>query len=103
MHKKGLFISEIARITGHDRKTIRKLIKLNGPPKPAKRGRAGKLDPFKDYLKQRLGEGCSKAALLFEEIQAMGFTGRDRIVRKFLKPYRPLIKAKAQLPGNKGR
>jgi len=47
LYRKGVTISEIARITGHSRATIRAII--NGPviPLPQKRkARARKIDPF---------------------------------------------------------
>jgi hypothetical protein len=46
MHRRGVTISEIARITGHDRKTIRTV--LNGPVNPPlqkRQTRVKKLDP----------------------------------------------------------
>jgi transposase len=55
LHRRGMTISDIARITGHDRKTIRSIV--NGPvnPPPEKRKkRASKLDPFVPYLEKRI-------------------------------------------------
>jgi len=97
LYRKGLNISEIARITGRDRKTIRKLAKQNRPPQPAKRERESKLDPYKNYILQRLSEGCCNAALIYEEITEKGFTGKDRIVRAFIQPYRPLVAGQATI------
>ena len=57
LHRRGVAISEIARITGHDRKTIRAI--LNGPVSPPPRKhkvRARKLDPFAPYLEKRIEE-----------------------------------------------
>lgn len=50
LYRKGVSISEIARQTGHDRKTVRKAIKgeLIAVRKPAQRARPHKLDAYMD-------------------------------------------------------
>lgn len=47
MYRKGMTISDLARATGHDRKTIRAILKgpVNPPPQKRK-ARAKKLDAF---------------------------------------------------------
>jgi hypothetical protein len=58
LHRRGMTINDIARITGHDRKKIRAI--LNGPVNPPaqrRRTRARKLDPFRPYLERRIEEG----------------------------------------------
>lgn len=51
----GLYISEIARRTGHDRKTVRKVIKDEAQPvyKPRPR-QVSKLNPYKAHIKMRM-------------------------------------------------
>ena len=59
MHRKGVSISEIARQTGHDRKTVRKVIaapEITEGQKPAP-PRARKIDPYTDYVQRRMAEG----------------------------------------------
>jgi transposase len=85
-----LSISEIARQTGFDRKTVRKYIKLKTLPEPQKRpGRKSKLDPFKPYILEKLNEGPFTAARLYREIKEMGFDGGKTIVKDFIKEVRP--------------
>ncbi len=51
----GLSISEIARQTGYDCKTIRKYINSETPPMRNRRSRdPGKIAPFKEYIIRRL-------------------------------------------------
>ena len=69
LFNEGLSISEIARQTGHDRKTIRKYINIETPPLRKDRPeKPGKLDPFKDYIIMRLNEH-SFSALIKPELQ----------------------------------
>jgi transposase len=54
---KGKSISEIARLTERDRKTIRRLLREGGPTPRRPRQVTSKLDPFRGYLLGRvLGE-----------------------------------------------
>ncbi len=48
------------------------------PPRPSK------LDYFKDYLRQRFEEHGLSGVRLTEEIRKMGFSGSERLVRRFL-------------------
>ena len=47
---KGKSISEIARVTGRDRKTIRRLLQGKAPAKRKPRQVTSKLDRFREYL-----------------------------------------------------
>jgi transposase len=82
-------VSEIARQTGRDRKTVRKVI---GEAAPTTRRvatrRASKLDPHREYLQQRIAQGCLNGAVLLEEIRERGYTGKVSILRDFLTPLR---------------
>ena len=63
LHRRGVTISDIARITGYDRKTIRAI--LNGPLSPApqrRKARAKKLDPFVPYLEKRDPDEAERVA-----------------------------------------
>ncbi len=62
MYRKGMSISAIARETGRDRKTIRKIIQvgqagIGDQPAHRRRKNGGKLASFEGYLKQRIAEG----------------------------------------------
>ncbi len=89
LHHRGVAISEIARLTGHSRRTIRAI--LDGPvsPPPQKRkARAGKLDPFVPYLEKRITEGVLNCSKLLEEIRRQGYPGGKSLVKSFVQPYR---------------
>jgi len=98
LHHKGLSISDIARLTGHDRKTVRAviqgpLLRQRRPPAP----RASKLDPYTPYLQQRLADGVFNAQKLFHEIQAQGYRGQRSLVRTFVQPFRQARAAQATI------
>jgi transposase len=90
LSSQNLSISEIARQTGFDRKTVKKYLQLKTLPEPQKRpGRKSKLDPYKPYILKKLEEGPYTAARLYREIKEMGFDGGMTIVKDFVRKVRP--------------
>ncbi|KKG14409.1 integrase [Methanosarcina sp. 2.H.T.1A.6] len=90
LSSQNLSISEIARQTGFDRKTVSKYLHLKTLPEPQKRsGRKSKLDPYKSYILEKLKEGPYTAARLYREIKEMGFDGGMTLVKDFVREVRP--------------
>ena len=58
--RKGVALSEIARLTGRDRKTVRKVLEEAAPKieRQVTKPRESKLEPFREYLLQRIDQGC---------------------------------------------
>lgn len=76
LKRQGMTISEIARRTNHDRKTIRAY--LSGERTPGKRERAAPdlFVEFVDYARARLAEDPHLwAATLFDELEPLGYAG----------------------------
>jgi len=89
-NSRGLNISEIARKTGHARKTVRKYLRQKTVPEPQKRPpRPSKLDPFKPHILKKLNEAPYTTARLFREIKEMGYEGGETIVKDFVRKVRP--------------
>lgn len=89
LYRRGVTISEIARQTGHDRKTIRTIV--NTPLQAVTKTRQSKgrkIDSYAAYLEKRISEGVFNAQKLYQEIVAQGYTGKDRQVRQFVQPFR---------------
>lgn len=86
-----LSVSEIARRTGRDRKTVRRALGSHGvPERKAGLHRSSKLDPYKDQIAQRLKEYPQLAGvLLFEEIKRLGYAGKETILWDYLRQVRP--------------
>lgn len=93
---RGKSISEIARLSGRDRKTIRRLVREGGPRPRSSRQVSSKLDPFRQYLLGRvLGEyPVSNAEVLYDEIRERGYRGGRTILKDFLQPFREVAKEK---------
>jgi len=69
---RGKNISQIARLTGRDRKTIRRLLAVGQRPRKP-RELASKLDPFREYVLARMlaeEDPVSNAEVIYDEICA---------------------------------
>jgi len=90
LYNQGLNISQIAQRTGFDRKTVRKYLSAPTPPSPQPRtGTSSKLDPFKEYIQQRISDHPLSAARIYREIREQGFTGKYTIVKDYIRTIRP--------------
>jgi transposase len=91
LYNQGLSIIEIARRTGYNRRTVSKYAKATAPPAAKKRpAKHSKLDSYKDYVIQRLNSvPLLTASRIYHEIKGMGFTGKYKIVKDFVKKVRP--------------
>ena len=89
LHRQGHSIRDIARMSGHSRNTVRKVLAAKSPPVFKTPKRASKLDPFKDYLKKRIDECNLSGVRLLEEIRAMGYEGGHTILKTYLRTLRP--------------
>ncbi len=92
LHRQGLTVSEIARQSGFDRKTIRRYIErgLEAPSYGPRKPRQTVLDPFTAYLRERVGtySGLTGARLL-RELRELGYVGGYTAVTDFLRDVRP--------------
>jgi len=84
LQKQGHSVRAIARLTGHSRNTVRKLLRATRAPIPKSRVRPSKLDPFKAYLTERWQAHPLCAVRLVPVLRVLGFTGSSQIVRRFL-------------------
>ena len=90
LHRKGVSVSEISRQTGRDRKTVRKVVEETAPNLQRQVAKApeSKLEPFREYLLQRIDQGCLNGTVLLEEVTKLGYTGKISILRGLLTPIR---------------
>lgn len=96
LYRQGKSIRAIARENRISINTVRKYIRTPDLPHYAKREvRPGKLDPFKDYLKQRIEAAKPEwipATVLLKEIRTQGYTGQISILRTYISQFKPKTK-----------
>ena len=88
----GLPITEIARQTGMDQKTIRGFLRAESfPERHVSKRRVTLITPFVDYLQKRWEEGCHNAAQIHREICRLGFRGNAVTVGRYLRKWREKV------------
>ena len=93
LYRQGHGIRAIARQLGVSRNTVRRYLKQKAtmPSYSERAARASKLDPFKDYLHQRIDAAHPHwipATVLLMEIKDRGYTGGITILKSYLRPLR---------------
>jgi transposase len=92
LKQEGLPITQIARQTGMDQKTIRRFLRAGSfPERQAPKRRATLITPFVDYLQKRWEEGCHNAAQIHREIRQQGFRGNVVTVGRYLRKWREKV------------
>lgn len=86
--ERGEGLKQIARELGVDRKTVRRWLKLGQwqPREPQRRAR--QLDRFAAFMERRAPEIGFNGAVLYRELQGVGFTGGIVQVQRWLRPRR---------------
>lgn len=91
--QRGKSLTQIHRETGYARDTIRKVktlgeAALSAHP-PIAPQRPSLLDPYHEYIRERVQAGCLNTAVLFDELRAQGYSGGRSILKAFVHPLRP--------------
>jgi len=97
LKRQGLSINAISKLTGNDRKTIRKYLALPeaAPVYGPREQRPSKLDAFKTYIEERLKAGVWNARVLLRELRQCGYDGGYTILTDWLRPQRDVAQALA--------
>ena len=90
LKRQGLSIKAISKLTGCDRKTIRKYLTRPeaAPVYGPREARPSKLDGFKTYVEERLKAGVWNARVLMRELRQRGYAGSYTILTDWLRPQR---------------
>ena len=82
-YTEGKSIREIARETGHARRTVRRMVESDEPPKYKRRGpkRAPKLGPFKERIQELLSQNLTLPRKQRWTSPMMAFSDSHRALR----------------------
>ena len=92
LKQEGMSVRAISRHTGHHRQTITKYLRngLKAPKFKPRAPRPGKLDPYRDYLANRLESFPQLSGRrLFKEIRDLGYEGSYNTLVTHLRRVRP--------------
>ena len=85
MQKQGVPKTRIARELGVSRETVRKAVSEDGHPEGKRQSRGSILDPYKEYINQRLEKYDLTATRLLREIKEQGYTGSYTILKDYVR------------------
>jgi hypothetical protein len=91
MHRVGrLSIRDISRRTGLHRKTVRRALAAETPPRYSRPAAPSKLDPFRDWICEQLRADPSIQSLRLRELAAeLGYDGGKTIFDDYVREVRP--------------
>jgi transposase len=91
MHRvERLSIREISRRTGLHRKTVRRALSSDAPPRYSRAPAVSKLDPFKDWICEQLQADPAIQALRLREMASdLGYEGGKTIFDDYVREVRP--------------
>lgn len=82
LHKAGVAIREIARITGKERKTVKKYLE-GDPDKLCRSNKHGCLDGYKDFIMKSIQSGLTQSTIA-RQLTTMGYTGTITNARQYI-------------------
>jgi transposase len=85
LHKEGVPKSRIAEELGLDRRTVDKAIDEDKPPQQERQSRSSILDPYKDYVKQRIDKYDLTSTRVLREIKERGYPGSYTILKDYIR------------------
>jgi transposase len=95
LNNQGAFIKDIAAELGVHPKTVSRAIARGGAPKPQRKKRGSKLEPYKPKIDKLLSENVWNTMVILREIQADGYAGEETLVRRYIRPKRVLQPGRA--------
>lgn len=94
--KRDAYLKDIAAEIGVHPRTVSRAIARGGAPKPQRKRRCSKIDPYKAKIDKLLADNVWNAMVILREIQAEGYTGEETLVRRYIRPKRVLQPGLAQ-------
>lgn len=93
LYKQGKSIRAIAKELTVSRNTVRRYLRdtTRMPTYSRREARPSKLEPYKTYLRERIEAAKPDwipATVLFREIQAQGYSGKEGIVKNYIRPFK---------------
>jgi transposase len=88
LHRRGVFIKDIAEELGVHPRTISRALNRQSVPNPERKRSERKLETYKPKIDRLLSEGVWNARVILREIQADGYTGGYTMLRQYIQPRR---------------
>jgi len=88
LHRRGVFLKDIAEELGVHPKTVSRVLKNERTPNSERKRSESRLEPYKPKIDRLLSEDVWNAKVILREIQADGYTGGYTMLRQYIQPKR---------------
>jgi len=95
LDQRGVYLKDIAAELEVHPRTVTRALQRGGAPKPERKLRSSKLDPYKAKVDELLGEEVWNSMVILREIQVLGYEGSRTILREYIQPKRVLRPGRA--------
>jgi transposase len=95
LKQRGVYNKDIAAELGVHPRTVSRALKRGSAPQRPSPVRESKLEPYKATVDRLLSEGVWNAVVIYREIQAEGYAGKQTILREYIAPKRALRPGRA--------
>jgi len=95
LRRQGKSIRAIARTLEVSRNTVRRYLRSDGLPRYRRDARPSKLDPYKDYIAERVKAAAPQwipATVLLRELRGLGYPGGISILKDHLAGLKPVAR-----------
>ncbi len=86
--RNGMKIKRIAEKIGISRPKVRKYLNARKPPEHSRKRRKSKLDPYREYIRERLEKYDLSAVRILEKIKKKGYDGSYTILKDYCRTLR---------------
>jgi transposase len=90
LNQNGVYLKDIAAEIGVHPRTVRRALQRGGAPKRVAPPRPSKLDPYKPKVDELLAQNVWNVMVILREIQQLGYTGGQTMLRLYVHPKRLL-------------
>lgn len=95
LNERGVYLKDIAAELEVHPRTVKRALQRGGVPKPERKRGPSKLDAYKGKVDELLGEGVWNSMVILREIQELGYTGGETMLRIYIHPKRVLRSGRA--------
>ena len=90
LYQRGVYLKDIAAEVDVHPRTVKRALQRGGAPKSERKQRSSKLDAYKVKVDELLANDVWNVMVILREIQQVGYTGGQTILREYVHPKRVL-------------
>ena len=90
LYQRGVYLKDIAAELEVHPRTVKRALQRGGAPQPERKRKSSKLDAYKAKVDELLAKDVWNVMVILREIQQLGYSGGQTILRAYVHPKRVL-------------